>query len=227
MPNSKKETLRMGQIIYILSNKGNVILPAMVVEEEIKKTLIGKETVEKIDWKVAIGAGDKRKIVNASNISGEVYLTLKEIESSLEQRLTAYLNGVISDANKRESIWYKDLKNPEPPQTPEPVVESEDDSLDPEAFIQAVDSAVSQPGSQPDLQPSGPMIAGGVDLTKMAQQSQSQSIEEKLRRSMIPTEEEIKQEELLDQQRNSGSEPLGQTTITAPDGTKMKVNLIT
>lgn len=220
MPNPKKETLRMGQIIYILSNKGNVILPAMVVEEEIKKTLIGKETVEKIDWKVAIGAGDKRKVVNASNISGEVYLTLKEIESSLEQRLTAYLNGVISDAKKRESVWYKDLKNPEPAPEPEVAPEAADDSLDPEAFIQAIDF-VSTP--QMNSAPS----TSGVDLTKISQQSQSASIEERLRKSMIPTEEEIKQEELLEQQRHANSEPVTGTTITAPDGTKMKVNLIT
>lgn len=57
MPLGENSTLKIGQIIYVLSNKAQRIIPAIVVEEMTVKKLEGNE----VSWKVSVGPTGKEK----------------------------------------------------------------------------------------------------------------------------------------------------------------------
>lgn len=102
MPLGENSTLKIGQIIYVLSNKAQKIIPAIVVEEMTVKKLEGNE----VSWKVSVGPTGKEKIIDSKRLDGELYETLLEVENVLKQRLEAFVNGIVVDAQKRAEIWY-------------------------------------------------------------------------------------------------------------------------
>ena len=59
MPIGENNSLSIGQIIYVLSNKTQKIIPAIVVEEMTVKKIDGNET----SWKVSVGPQGKEKII--------------------------------------------------------------------------------------------------------------------------------------------------------------------
>lgn len=102
MPIGQNSTLQIGQIIYVLSNKAQKIIPAIVVEEVTIKKLDGNET----SWKVSVGPTGKEKIIDSKRLDGELYATLDEVQSVLKQRLDQFINAIVEDAEKRASVWY-------------------------------------------------------------------------------------------------------------------------
>jgi hypothetical protein len=102
MPLGENSTLKIGQIIYVLSNKAQRIIPAIVIEEMTVKKLEGNE----VSWKVSVGPTGKEKIIDSKRLDGELYETLSEVESVLKQRLEAFINNIVSDAQKRADVWY-------------------------------------------------------------------------------------------------------------------------
>lgn len=98
----------IGQIVYILYNKNQTILPALVVEEVTKQTLNGTE----VSWKFAVGESKQQKIVDLTQINGDVYSSLNEIKQLLTERLNKYIDSIIKSAKDNEHIWYHaQLKN--------------------------------------------------------------------------------------------------------------------
>lgn len=98
-----ENSFSIGQVVYILSNKGQSIVPALVIEEAIIQTLSGK----KVSWKFAIGApGPKQKVLNSNEIDGEVYVSLEEVKSLLTSRLSKFIDGLLTQAKKYEETWY-------------------------------------------------------------------------------------------------------------------------
>jgi len=102
MPLGENSTLKIGQIIYVLSNKAQRIIPAIVVEEMTVKKLEGNE----VSWKVSVGPVGKEKIIDSKRLDGELYETLSEVENVLKERLEAFINGIVADAQKRADVWY-------------------------------------------------------------------------------------------------------------------------
>jgi len=102
MPIGQNSTLQIGQIIYVLSNKAQKIIPAIVVEEVTIKKLDGNET----SWKVSVGPTGKEKIIDSKRLDGELYATLDEVQSVLKQRLDQFVNAIVEDAEKRAAVWY-------------------------------------------------------------------------------------------------------------------------
>lgn len=102
MPIGNNSSLQIGQIIYVLSNKAQKIIPAIVVEEVTIKKLDGNET----SWKVSVGPTGKEKIIDSKRLDGELYATLDEVESILKQRLEHFIQTIVQDAARRADAWY-------------------------------------------------------------------------------------------------------------------------
>lgn len=98
--NNKKFSI--GQVVYVLSNRNQTIVPVMIVEEVTVQTLEGKRT----SWKFAVGAPSKQKIVESKQLDGEIYSSLEEIKNVLTERLNKFMNQTISNALRQEEAWY-------------------------------------------------------------------------------------------------------------------------
>ena len=102
MPLGQNNSLKIGQIIYGLSNKAQKIIPAIVIEEMIVKKLDGNE----VSWKVSVGPTGKEKIIDSKRLDGELYATLDEVQGVLKERLEQFIQTIVEDASKRAEIWY-------------------------------------------------------------------------------------------------------------------------
>lgn len=102
MPIGQNTSLQIGQIIFVLSNKAQKIIPAIVVEEVTIKKLEGNET----SWKVSVGPTGKEKIIDSKRLDGELYATLDEVQNVLKQRLEQFIATIVEDAEKRAAVWY-------------------------------------------------------------------------------------------------------------------------
>jgi len=96
------KSLTIGQVIYVLSNKAQKIVPAIVVEEVVVKKLDGHH----VSWKVSVGPAGKEKVIDSTRLDGDIYTSLDEIKDVLHKRLALFLNDIISEAEKRATNWY-------------------------------------------------------------------------------------------------------------------------
>lgn len=125
MPIGQNNNLQIGQIIYVLSNKAQKIIPAIVVEEVTIKKLDGNET----SWKVSVGPTGKEKIIDSKRLDGELYASLDEVQAVLKNKLDEFIVGIVSEAEKRASEWYGSKTK---------IVEQyrEEDKIDPNSLIE-------------------------------------------------------------------------------------------
>lgn len=129
MSEKKQQSFRIGQIVYVLSEKAEAIVPAIVVEEMVVKKLDGSS----VSWKVAVGPPDKKKIVASHDISGDVFMSLDEIKEVMTKRLAAYVDNLIGEARQRTESWYgKRVEQPEQK-------ESSNGKIDPASLIDSIE----------------------------------------------------------------------------------------
>lgn len=98
----ENSSLEIGQIIYVLSNKAQKIIPAIVVEEITVKTIEGNQS----SWKVSVGPQGKEKTIDSKRLDGELYGSIEEVQGILKDRLDGFINQIVSDAQKKVSSWY-------------------------------------------------------------------------------------------------------------------------
>lgn len=203
IPNS----LKIGQIIYVLTNRQSIV-PAMVVEETCVQTLKGKN----VSWKLALGIGDKQKIVELKEVKGELFESLDEIEAFLTKKFSDFIKEMISLASRRESAWYgKSKLNSQPknlskePSIHPPVL---DEKFDPESLI---DDFEEDNGNFPQ-KVQQPFNSSPIPTTK-------QSIREQLRNISTPTEEEMREK------NDSHNTAENRVPIQLPNGTKVSVEM--
>jgi hypothetical protein len=98
----ENSSLEIGQIIYVLSNKAQKIIPAIVVEEITVKTIEGNQS----SWKVSVGPQGKEKTIDSKRLDGELYGSIEEVQGVLKDRLDGFINQIVSDAQKKVSSWY-------------------------------------------------------------------------------------------------------------------------
>jgi hypothetical protein len=91
----------VGQVLYVVFNKENKIVPVLVVEEITKKTLSGSETM----YRVKLGDANPT-IATLQEINGEVFESAEDAKRVLINRLTAGVNRLIDAAKKRAVEWY-------------------------------------------------------------------------------------------------------------------------
>lgn len=98
----ENSSLEIGQIIYVLSNKAQKIIPAIVVEEITVKTIEGNQS----SWKVSVGPQGKEKTIDSKRLDGELYGSIEEVQGVLKDRLNTFIDQIVSDAQKKVSAWY-------------------------------------------------------------------------------------------------------------------------
>jgi hypothetical protein len=98
------KNLEIGQVIYILSDKSGSVVPAIVAEESVIKTLQGNN----ISWKLHVGPESDRKVIDSRQINGEVYSSLEEVKRTLFERLHSFLKDTIQESRDRAKKWYGD-----------------------------------------------------------------------------------------------------------------------
>lgn len=125
MPLGQNSSLKIGQIIYVLSNKAQKIIPAIVIEEMTVKKLDGNE----VSWKVSVGPTGKEKIIDSKRLDGELYASLDEVQGILKERLEQFINTIVEDAAKRADVWYG---------TKSKIAEQSDseDKVDPDSLVE-------------------------------------------------------------------------------------------
>jgi len=90
-------TYKLGQTIYVV--KGNSVLPVLVVEEIVKKTLNGSEVAYIVKHK-------NNAPVPLTDVGTEAFEDAKSAKKTLIERATKAINAIIDEAQKNASEWY-------------------------------------------------------------------------------------------------------------------------
>jgi len=163
-----KKSFSIGQIVYILSNQGQNIIPAMVIEEQTIQTLQGTN----VSWKIAIGEpGEKQKIVDSTRLNGEIYTSLAEIKELLTKRLNTFIEQTIKLAKQREDVWYGRLRKESKILNKEP----QGNKIDPESFLDDIEQNSSE-------------------FAQIVQEAKQMSVKEKLKSSIMPSREDLEKD---------------------------------
>lgn len=148
----------IGKILYILSQKSQKIIPAIVVEENHKKIRKSDGTLHEVmNYKVTFGPNETQRVtVDLNRVNGEVYESLDEIQKLLRGRLEAFLSDLMSEAKKQVEQWYGVTAENDMIQESSSI-EGEGGKLDPEALLDGkVDSGEHvQVGPHPLQIPNG------------------------------------------------------------------------
>ena len=99
---------QIGQVIFVLSNKTQTVLPGIVREEIHYRSLDG----ENVSYKIAIGPANKQRVVDLSSVDGEVYGSLDEVREVLIGKLTAFVDDLCATTNERVNQWYSSGNKP-------------------------------------------------------------------------------------------------------------------
>jgi len=207
----QSKDFNIGQVVYVLSNKTQAIVPALIIEETTIKALSKKE----VTWKVAIGpSGSKQKIIQASDLNGELFASLGAVEAYLQARLNGFIKKVVDDATKNENNWYRSMKPKVDPKTAvaPPPVPKEKTKLDPESILSEFDGSLA--AEHPQVSESFQQ-----NLESYTEEQRSETLRQKLRNSIAPSAEDLKGDvEMM---------PDGNTvhTIMAPDGARTPFDL--
>jgi hypothetical protein len=189
------KNFEIGQVVYILSEQAQTILPGIVAEEVVIKKLSGNST----SWKVKVGHGDRAKLFDSSKIRGEVYGSLDEVREIMSQRLNEYVNKITIEAQERVEKWYgKEIADREKQMFQNTTLSSPaaiDDRIDPDILLSTLENAPSAPKFTPEAK-IDPRASLRQNLTALA----------------IPDEEE----------ESSGE---GNMFITGPNGEKIPVRM--
>ena len=183
----RTKDFKIGQVVYVLSNKTQAIVPALIIEETVINTLSKKD----VSWKVAIGPqGPKQKIIQASDLNGELFPSLEAVQTHLQERLNGFIKKVVGDAKKNENNWYGTMKpkssgTPKQQQPLPPPVPEKKAKLDPEAILSEFDDSIA------DI---APELAEGFqqNLESYTVEEKSTDLRKKLRAQIAPSAEELK-----------------------------------
>jgi hypothetical protein len=123
-------TFAIGQVIYVLSDKTQTVLPGVVQEEIHHRSIDG----EKVSYRVAIGPPNKQRVVDLATVDGEVYGDLSEVRNVLISRLTAFVDDLCNTTTERVGQWYHATNRA-------PIATSANGKLDPATLMNEVNAA--------------------------------------------------------------------------------------
>lgn len=97
-------TFQIGQLIFVVSNKSQTVLPGIIQEETVSKNLNG----EMVSYKILIGPPNspRSKIIDLSRVDGEVYGSAEEVKEIMLKRFTDYVDGICQKAQQNAQEWY-------------------------------------------------------------------------------------------------------------------------
>lgn len=162
-----EKNFEIGQVVYILSEQAQSILPGIVAEEVVVKKLSGNT----VSWKVKVGLGDRAKLFDSARIKGEVYGSLDEVREVMTKRLNEYIDKISLEAQERVEKWYgKEIserqKQMQGTYTP---MSSVDDRIDPDLLLSSIENVPPAARFTPDAtRASDPRAALRNHLTALA-----------------------------------------------------------
>ena len=198
----KTADLEIGQVIYVLSNKQQKIVPAIVIEEAVIRTMNGNQTT----WKVSVGPSGREKIIDSSRLDGEIYVSLEEIKEALHQRLLTFLEEMLSEANERAVLWYGESSHV----ANYDLDENSTGKIDPNRLLEDIESPNNKkPSMKPTVKP--PFRTG-----RLAPKNPGDILRDRME-SMMSEEQETR--------NPNDAEIVGTDEISLPDGQRVKVNV--
>ena len=200
----------IGQIIYILSNKSQSVVPAIVAEEDFRKVRKLDGVHEVVNYKLCIGPKDRQRVVSLSQIDGEVYTSLEEIRANLVQRLTSFVDDLVNTTLGNVQKWYGVTANNQVLES-SPGESGSEPKLDPGDIIHAVNNNIPlQTTGQPQQHPL--QLNGGAQQPQQGMNPHA-SMRDNIRAMVTPEEEDPMQGLGL----NQGQQPT-QQYVKMPDG---------
>jgi len=201
----------IGQIIYILSNKSQSVVPAIVAEEDFRKVRKLDGVHEVVNYKLCIGPKERQKVVSLSQIDGEVYTSLEDIRVHLMQRLTAFVDDLVNTTIGNTQKWYGVTANNQVLEAV-PGEAGSGVKLDPGDIIHAVNNDIPLPnGQQHPLQ-----LNGGAQSPQPQGLNPHASMRDNIR-AMVTPEEKEDEDPMQGLALNQGTQ---QQYVILPDGTR-------
>jgi len=206
---SGQQTFNMGQIIYILSNKSQAVVPAVVDEQVVRKIRKPDGVHEVVSYKLCIGPKDRQQIVDLSRVDGEVFDSLESIKTVLVERLTGFVDQLVKTTQNNVLNWYGIMPGSEVVNGG--IVDSSgaENKFDPAQLVHAVNNNLPLQTAQVNNQPH-PLQIQGAPLNPREQ------IRENLR-AIVTGQDEFNNGMVRD---NSETQ-----TLILEDGTRVKVRL--
>jgi len=204
-----QQVFNMGQIIYILSNKSQSVVPAIVDEQVVRKIRKADGIHEVVSYKLCIGPKDRQQVVDLARIDGEVFDSLEAIRSTLVERLTGFVDDLVKNTQKNVLNWYGVTTDNQLVDTFGQETANEG-KFDPAQLVHAVNSGLQLQGTQ-------------SHSLQLQQQQQQQTVNPHMSlrdniRAMVEESDDGMQGLAI--QGNAGPQ-----TVILEDGTKVQVKL--
>lgn len=198
-----QQNFNMGQIIYILSNKTQSVVPAIVDEQVVRKIRKADGIHEVVSYKLCIGPRDRQQVVDLSRIDGEVFDSLDSIRVTLVERLTGFVDELVKNTHKNVMNWYGVTADSQLVDTYSADMTNES-KFDPAQLVQAANNGLSLQG----MQQRG---------TQQQTLNPHMSVRDNIRAMVEPQDDGMQG---LGLPGNNGTQ-----TVILEDGTAVKVNL--
>lgn len=85
---------RVGQVLFIILNKKQQVIPVQVTEQIVRRTLNGEET----SYTVAIPAREGLKPMTLEQIDGEVFTSIEQVKERMFENATEVINAITEKA---------------------------------------------------------------------------------------------------------------------------------
>ena len=97
-------TFQIGQLIFVVSNKTQTVLPGLIQEETRSRNLNG----ELISYKVLVGPPNspKARVFDLSRVDGDVYGSTEEVKEAMLHRFTDFVDNICAKAQQNATEWY-------------------------------------------------------------------------------------------------------------------------
>ncbi len=137
------KNFEIGQVVYILSEQAQTILPGLVVEECVVKKITGNST----SWKIKVGHGDKAKLFDSAKINGELHGSLSEVQTVMTKRLQDYIINLVKEAEDRVEKWYgKEIADSQKASFEAASLSSNpEDKIDPDVLLSSIEDSAPAP----------------------------------------------------------------------------------
>lgn len=91
----------VGQVLYVVPSHKVAIHPMQVIEEIVKKTLVGTEV-----GYVLRGGPDEKMTIKLEEVQGEIFDSAETARVTLVDRATRQIGRLVDSAIKHASEWY-------------------------------------------------------------------------------------------------------------------------
>lgn len=147
------KNFEIGQVVYVLAEQNQTILPGIVVEEIVVKKMTGNS----VSWKIKVGAEGKAKLYDSSKINAEVYGNLDELRAGVIENFMSFVDNMCTDAQNRVEKWYGKEIAERQKQLSSLSASDVGERIDPDAMLSSLGEDNGNPQAQ-TTQPSGPSL---------------------------------------------------------------------